>query len=263
VAIGQEIDYGIDAPGVVRKLLAGGVAALAGAIIAAHFQLPEPISEIAAIAGAAWLAAAGLMLAYAKYGKFGQRDRMLAMVDWRGDESVLDIGTGHGLLLIGAAKRLTSGRATGIDIWNPGDLSDNTREHAQFNLTAEGLTDRCALYSMPAEAMTFPDASFDVVLSNLCLHNIAAKTNRDRACFHIARVLKPGGVAVISDLRNVRSYAENLHHAGLSVKIGPRTFPPLRILCAQKPVECNPRAASDGGRQETPVARPTATRETE
>jgi cyclopropane fatty-acyl-phospholipid synthase-like methyltransferase len=37
-------------------------------------------------------------------------------LDLRGDETVLDVGPGHGLLLIGAAKRLPRGRAMGIDL---------------------------------------------------------------------------------------------------------------------------------------------------
>ena len=45
------------------------------------------------------------MLVYSKWGKFRHRDRMLNMIAWRGDEHVLDVGTGRGLLIIGAAKR--------------------------------------------------------------------------------------------------------------------------------------------------------------
>ena len=63
-----------------------------------------------------------LFLIYVKYGKFRHRDFMLGMYAWRGDEQVLDVGCGRGLLLAGAARRLTSGHATGIDIWSNVDM---------------------------------------------------------------------------------------------------------------------------------------------
>ena len=79
--------------------------------------------------GALWFFLFGsLMLLYAKVGKFRHRDRMLALHIWSGSEQVLDIGTGRGLLLVGAAKRLTTGYATGIDIWNKEDLSGNSAQ---------------------------------------------------------------------------------------------------------------------------------------
>jgi arsenite methyltransferase len=74
-----------------------------------------------------------LMIVYAKHGKFLHRDRILAMVDWKGDESVLDVGTGRGLLMIGAAKKLTTGKAAGIDIWSTKDLSGNAMERTLPN----------------------------------------------------------------------------------------------------------------------------------
>jgi arsenite methyltransferase len=51
------------------------------------------------------------MLAYSL--KLNIRDRMLDMIHWKGNETVLDTGTGRGLLAIGAAKRLRAetGRA--------------------------------------------------------------------------------------------------------------------------------------------------------
>jgi ubiquinone/menaquinone biosynthesis C-methylase UbiE len=67
------------------------------------------------ITGAVLLAEACLMLLYSLKGKFRHRDRMLALAQLHGDENVLDIGTGRGLLLVGAAKRLTTGRAVGLD----------------------------------------------------------------------------------------------------------------------------------------------------
>ena len=78
------------------------------------------------------------MLLYSLKGKFRHRDRMLALAQLRGDENVLDIGTGRGLLLVGAAKRLTTGRAVGLDIWKTSDLSDNARAETEAMLAARG-----------------------------------------------------------------------------------------------------------------------------
>ena len=40
------------------------------------------------------------------------------MIRWRGDEQVLDVGTGRGLMLIGTAQDVPAGLAIGIDIWS-------------------------------------------------------------------------------------------------------------------------------------------------
>ena len=95
--------------------------------------------------GAIFFVEAGLMLLYSLHGKFRHRDRMLALANLRGDESVLDVGTGRGLLLVGAAKRLVTGRAVGLDIWKTSDLSGNARERTEKVLEQEGVTDRCKL----------------------------------------------------------------------------------------------------------------------
>ncbi|MFX7883251.1 hypothetical protein ABTK06_19820, partial [Acinetobacter baumannii] len=66
------------------------------------------------------------MLAYGLKGKYRTRDLMLSKIKWTGNENVLDIGTGQGLLMNGAAKYLTTGKSIGIDIWSSKDLSDNS-----------------------------------------------------------------------------------------------------------------------------------------
>ena len=234
-------DYGIDAPGVVRNLLLVGVAVLAVTLIfrrvtVGHVEL-QLFPGFLYTAGSFFLGG-GLMLLYSKVGKFRHRDRMLAKVEWTGAEAVLDVGTGRGLLLIGAAKRLSTGHATGIDIWNVEDLSNNGPEGLLKNIELEGIEGKTAVESEDARKMSFPDGSFDVVLSNLCLHNIYDRAGRAQACREIARVLKPGGVAVISDYKHVREYAGELRKAGLTVKLSAPdwlgTFPPLRILVGRK-----------------------------
>jgi arsenite methyltransferase len=180
-----------------------------------------------------------LMTLYAKFGKFVHRDRMLSMISWRGDEAVLDVGTGRGLLMIGAAKKLATGRAVGIDIWSGKDLSGNAKENTLHNAEIEGVSGRVEVYDGDATALQFSESSFDVVLSNLCIHNIPSRKAREQACREILRVLKPGGIALISDFKNTGRYAKVFRSAGAQVERGGAaiwtTFPPLRIVRVQKP----------------------------
>jgi arsenite methyltransferase len=233
--------YGIDAPGVIRNLALIGAALVVAAFVAPPVLHLGPLDVDTGSwlwPGVSMLVGAGLMLLYALRGKFTHRDRMLSLHQWRGSEQVLDIGTGRGLLLVGAAQRLTSGHAVGLDIWNKADLSGNQRERTEQNLLLEGVDARCSLVTESAAQMSFRDASFDVVVSNLCLHNIYDAPTRAQACREIARVLRSGGVAIISDFRHMSQYASLFEQAGLTVERlrsnWLTTFPPLQIVVARK-----------------------------
>ena len=69
------------------------------------------------------------------------RKELFDSIGLRGDEKVLDVGCGSGLLLNGAAMRLTSGKATGIDIWSP-HSGGGSLELLWKNAKAEGVADR-------------------------------------------------------------------------------------------------------------------------
>ena len=45
----------------------------------------------------------------------------------------------------------------------------------------------------------FENDCFDVIVSNVCLHNLYKTTERKQACNEIHRILKPNGKAIISD----------------------------------------------------------------
>jgi arsenite methyltransferase len=233
-----KVDYGIDAPGVVRNLALCGAALLIVRAFTATIRI-GPVNIVNfEWPGVALLVTAGLMMLYSKVGKMRHRDRMIRMAALKGDERVLDVGTGRGLLLIAAAKKLSAGHAVGIDIWKASDLSENLRERTQKNLALEGVADRCELIDSPAEKMQFADSHFDVVLSNMCLHNIPKAGERREACMEIVRVLKPGGAAVISDFKNTGSYARAFKDAGLAVSRKfylADTFFPVSIVYARKP----------------------------
>jgi len=240
-------DYGVDAPAVMRNFFLIGTACLLVAIFSPHFLHLGPVDLNTR--GFYWLAgfliAEGfLFLLYVKVGKFRHRDFMLNLHPWRGDENVLDVGCGRGLLLAGAAKRIAAlsgtGHATGIDVWSNVDMGGNSAAATQRNLNLEGISDYCTLLSQPAQQMSFPDASFDLVVSNLCIHNIYDQPTRRKALQQIVRVLKPGGIALISDYKLTDEYATEFRNASLVVekKRGSlvTTFPPLNVVIARKPV---------------------------
>jgi len=237
-------DYGVDAPNVLRNFFVIGSLCILLLFVTPrvwHFgNVNLSLHPLFAWTGGITLTEGALFLLYIKYGKFRHRDLILSLYPWRGNEQVLDVGCGRGLLLAGAAKHLTTGHATGLDIWSNEDMGGNSEAATLHNLQLEGITSRCTLISAGAQDMPFADASFDVVVSNLCLHNIYDRTTRLQAVHQIARVLKPGGTALISDYKLTREYAAEFRMASFIVDCRwgnwLTTFPPLRIVIARKPV---------------------------
>jgi arsenite methyltransferase len=237
-------DYGIDAPAAMRNLFISGSLCIALVITTPRVwhigSVGFELHKMFMVWGIILLIEAFLFLYYVKAGKLSHRDFMLAMHSWHGDEQVLDVGCGRGLLLAGAAKKLTTGHATGIDIWSNVDMGGNSETATLRNLALENITSRCTLINAGAQQMPFESASFDVIVSNLCIHNIYDRPTRLKALHEIVRVLKPGGIALISDFKRTGEYATEFLDAGLTVERRwgnvLTTFPPLRIVVARKPL---------------------------
>jgi SAM-dependent methyltransferase len=216
----MKADYGIDAPTVVRNLLIAGTLTLAVAIGAAAGLLPKELvlrpSENAVIrfplvastlpATAGLLGAACWMYLGSRFGKIQERERLLGFISWRGDEKVLDVGCGRGLMLVGAARRLKTGSATGVDIWQAEDLSGNHADVPLQNAELEGVRDRVSVQTADMRSLPFEDGTFDVITSRAAIHNLYSASDRATAIREIARVMKPGGRAVIADIRHIPEY---------------------------------------------------------
>jgi SAM-dependent methyltransferase len=216
----QRPDYGVDAPAVLAVLLVVSATALAvSAFLAARgapHPLGVPLAEVLLLTGLSCLANAGAMLWYSKSGKLRQREQLLDLVPWRGDESVLDVGCGRGLLLVGAARRLGTGGAVGVDLWRGVDLSGNRPEAPKENARLEGVEERVAVAGGDARRLPFAAGSFDVVVSSLALHNLPDREGRERAVREVARVLRPGGHLALLDIQYTADYARVLKECGLA-----------------------------------------------
>jgi arsenite methyltransferase len=237
-------DYGLDAPRIVRGMFSRA-AWILGIALVIYFinrsEYPGPAARmcgVLALIGLAFLAVGAVMVWSSRVAKLQLRDRLLDSLTLRGDERVLDVGCGRGLLAIGAAKRLKNGKVTGIDVWNPFDLSGNSPEAVRANAKVEGVADKVRIENGDARKLVYPDNHYDVVVSSLVLHNIPELEERAQAVREMYRVLKPGGKLAIFDLFRAREYAEVLRGAGAQdVTLSKTMFlwcVPGRILTARK-----------------------------
>ncbi|HEY8182857.1 MAG TPA: class I SAM-dependent methyltransferase [Thermoanaerobaculia bacterium] len=217
-------DYGIDAPYVIRNLLIAAAAAFILFALGATGVWSGRVGPLRfGIIGFLWmgiaLLATGIFMWWSsKYGKVNAREKLISLIKWRGDEQVLDVGCGRGLLLIGVAKRLTTGQATGVDIWQSEDLSGNTMEATLENARREGVADHVEIKTADMRKMPFDDATFDVIVSRAAIHNLYDAGDRAAAIREIARVMKPGSLALIEDIRHFRQYAAVFTDIGCDVR---------------------------------------------
>lgn len=198
--------YGIDAPRLLPVLAVLFIANLAQGMI---FGKLWPLLGAAVILGCA-----GLGLHASRRGKFLVWAELLDGLTLRGDEHILDIGCGRGAVLMMAAQRLSTGRACGVDVWRAEDQSGNAIDACERNATAEGVADRVELRTANMTALPFADASFDVVLSSIAIHNLN-RPGRDQTIGEAVRVLRPGGRLMIADLLATRQYSARLKKLGL------------------------------------------------
>jgi ubiquinone/menaquinone biosynthesis C-methylase UbiE len=224
-------DYGIDAPKVVRNLFLVAAIALVLSIVRltglwsgtlggtfGGVRVTLPLGKMAPWVFFAFASTSFWMLWDSMVGKVRAREWLLDRIVWTGRERVLDVGCGRGLMLVAAARRLTSGTATGIDIWQAGDLSGNRPESALTNAASEGVRDRVDVQTADMRKVPFPDATFDVVVSCAAIHNLYDPQDRRQAIKEIVRVLKPGGHALIDDIRHGAEYAAAFSGRGCTAR---------------------------------------------
>jgi ubiquinone/menaquinone biosynthesis C-methylase UbiE len=107
-------------------------------------------------------------------------EQLCEALDLRGTERVLDVAAGNGNASLAAARRWCNVVAS--------DYVPQLLERAGARAQAEGLA--LELREADAEALPFPDASFDVTMSTFGVMFVA---DHQRAANEMARVTRPGG----------------------------------------------------------------------
>lgn len=112
---------------------------------------------------------------------------MLRLAGLSSEGSLLDLGTGTGLLAILAAKQCNTVVAV--------DHSAGMLAEARASADRAGLSSQISFEAMDAEALKLAPGTFDAVVSLFVIRHLP---NPTLAVQEIFRVLKPGGRAVIS-----------------------------------------------------------------
>lgn len=138
------------------------------------------------------------------------REKVLRLARLKPGESVLDVGCGTGTLAIAAKRHVgPTGTVYGID------ASPEMIARAGNKAMKAGI--EVVFKNAVAEALPFPDAQFDAVLTTVMLHHLPRKARQQCAC-EIRRVLKPGGRVLAVDFGGAaqgrRSLLAHIHRHG-------------------------------------------------
>lgn len=107
---------------------------------------------------------------------------------------MLDVGIGTGIIVRQMAGTDDYAGYTFVGL----DYYDDMVEACLQKVREEGLEHRISVVKGDAAQLDFPDDYFDVVMSRATLHHLADPSNALREKY---RVLKPGGICLIHDIR--------------------------------------------------------------
>jgi len=108
-----------------------------------------------------------------------------------GKGSIIDIGSGNGVLAVNLAQENSAAQVVGIDYW--GKDWEYSKAVCEQNARAARVDARVHFQKGDAAALGFATAAFDGAISNLTFHEVKSVANKREVLREALRVLKPGG----------------------------------------------------------------------
>ena len=149
--------------------------------------------------------------------------KFIELADLKGDEKVLDIGTGSGFLAIGLSKILKNGKAIGLDKYSLKSINfktqiaatiktnfiGNTLKNAIENAKIENVSNKCKfIESDITDPLEFKDGYFDIIVSSQLLYCISKK-NRKSVYQELDRILKKNGKIIFFESKSFLNWNIN------------------------------------------------------
>jgi ubiquinone/menaquinone biosynthesis C-methylase UbiE len=142
-------------------------------------------------------------------GADGARQKLLDEASLEPGQKVLDIGSGTGTFAVLLKQRHPAVEVIGLD--------PDPKALARARRKAERARASIRFDQGFADALAYPEATFDVVFSSFMFHHLEA-ANREKTLQEVCRVLRPGGIFYLLDFEASDSGSGHglirLFHAG-------------------------------------------------
>ncbi|KYK29868.1 hypothetical protein AYK20_04895 [Thermoplasmatales archaeon SG8-52-1] len=180
--------------------------------------------------------------------------KFIKIANLKGDEKIVDLGTGSGFLAIGFARYLKNGKIYGLDkfsLKNDGlktqiismikiNFFGNTLKNAKENALIENVENRCEFIQTDiTKPFYFADKHVDIIVSSQFFYCISNK-KRLKIFKEINRILKKDGKIIFFesksfigwDINEIKKYFENI---GYNIALFPdENFKKCLILVGHK-----------------------------
>jgi ubiquinone/menaquinone biosynthesis C-methylase UbiE len=148
----------------------------------------------------------------------------IGLLDVKPADHILEVGFGGGFGIQEVAKHLVTGQVTGVDF-------SAAMVQAASSRNAKAIqAGRVKLVEGDAARLPFPDNSFDKAFS---IHSIYFWPDTNAALKHILRVLKPGGMFIVTFLPTDRWQSASLEEPAPTPTFTPYSGAQMQILLAQ------------------------------
>lgn len=148
-------------------------------------------------------------------------EHLVQHLSWDGKGTLLDIGCGAAALTVRCAKAFPEAQLIGMDYW--GKEWNYAREQCQHNAAIGGVADRTHFEKGDAARLSYPDGSFDAVVSNFVFHEVKTAKDKRDVVREALRVVKKGGAFSFQDLFSQKAlygdmdeFVAQLHAEGIS-----------------------------------------------